>query len=524
MTPARPVSRPTPLVLCILDGWGHRDDPTDNALAHAKIPTWNRWMATAPHALLETSGAAVGLPPGQMGTSEVGHMNIGSGRVLVQDLPRIDSAIADGSFARNTTLQTFIATLTKTGGTAHLLGLVSEGGVHSHQDQIAALAKVIGDAGVPVRIHAFIDGRDSAPQSGAGFVAAFEKAIAEHKDTKIATVSGRYYAMDRDKRWDRVEKAYDVIVDAKGTHAPDAATAIKTSYAQKVTDEFILPVALDGYAGMKDGDGVVMGNFRADRAREILTALLDPAFAGFARARAVRFAGSIGLTEYSDALNKFLTAMFPPQQAANTLGEVLSNAGLKQLRIAETEKYAHVTFFLNGGQETEFPGETRIMVQSPKVATYDLQPEMSAVEVTDKIVAAIEQKSFDVIIVNYANGDMVGHTGILAAAIKAAEALDACLTRLEAAVKRSGGALLVSADHGNLEMMRDPKSHEAHTQHTTGPVDVILVNGPADVNRLENGRLADLAPTALALLGLPQPLEMTGHALLHHATSQAATA
>ncbi len=523
MTPARPVSRPTPLVLCILDGWGHRDDPTDNALAQAKLPTWSRWMATAPHALLETSGAAVGLPPGQMGNSEVGHMNIGSGRVLVQDLPRIDSAIADGSFAKNNGLQNFIATLRKTGGTAHLLGLVSEGGVHSHQDQIAALAKVVGDAGVPVRVHAFLDGRDSPPQSGAAFVAAFENAIAGHKDTRIATVSGRYYAMDRDKRWERVEKAYDVIVDAKGDKAPNAATVITRSYEQKVTDEFVLPVALDGYTGMKDGDGVVMGNFRADRAREILTALLDPAFAGFARARAVTFAGAIGLTEYSDALNKSLTAMFPPQQADNTLGEVISKAGLKQLRIAETEKYAHVTFFLNGGQETEFPGETRLMVQSPKVATYDLQPEMSAVEVTDKIVNAIEQKAFDVIIVNYANGDMVGHTGILAAAIKAAEALDACIARLEAAVKKSGGALLVSADHGNLEMMRDPKSHEAHTQHTTGPVDVVLVNGPADVVRLENGRLADLAPTALALLGLPQPTEMTGHALLH-ATSRAATA
>jgi 2,3-bisphosphoglycerate-independent phosphoglycerate mutase len=503
--------------LCILDGWGHRNDPTDNALAQARLPTWQRWLATAPHALLATSGTAVGLPDGQMGNSEVGHMNIGAGRVLVQDLPRIDAAIADGSFAANPALAGLIAKLRASGGTCHVMGLISPGGVHSHQDQIAALAAIVDGAGVPVRVHAFLDGRDTPPQSAAGYIKEFTARLAGLKDTRIATVGGRYYAMDRDKRWERVEKAYRALVDGEGVPAATAAAAIAASYDAKVTDEFMVPAVIGGYRGMKDGDGVAMGNFRADRAREILAALLDPTFSGFARPRVVRFGAALGLVEYSDALAPLMTAMFPPQQANNTLGEVISKAGLTQLRIAETEKYAHVTFFLNGGQETEFPGESRIMVPSPKVATYDLQPEMSAPEVTERIVAAVRAGQFDVIIVNYANGDMVGHTGILPAAIKAAETVDACLGRLEAAVKEAGGALLVSADHGNLEMMRDPDTHAPHTQHTTGPVDVILVNGPADVDRLENGRLADIAPTMLALLGLPKPEEMTGRALLHRA-------
>ena len=516
-------NRPKPVVLCILDGWGHRVEREDNAIAMARTPTWDRLLATAPHALVETSGLDVGLPAGQMGNSEVGHMNIGGGRVMSQDLPRIGIAIESKSIAANPALLQFIAALKTSGGSAHILGLLSPGGVHSHQDHVVALARIIDSAGVPVRIHAFLDGRDTPPSSGAGFTENFLKDIAGLKDTKIATVGGRYYGMDRDKRWERVEKAYAAIADGVGAAGADSSAAIKASYAASVTDEFMIPAVIDGYKGMTDGDGVLMANFRADRAREILSALLDPAFAGFKRARATSFAAAVGLTEYSSAHNAFLSVMFPAEQAGNMLGEIISRAGLTQLRIAETEKYAHVTFFFNGGQEKEFPGESRIMVPSPKVATYDLQPEMSAKDVTDHIVDAVENHRFDVIVVNYANGDMVGHTGILPAAIKAAETIDNCLTRLEAAVKKSGGALLVSADHGNLEMMRDATSNEPHTQHTIGVVPVVLVNAPAGA-RLHDGRLADLAPTILELLGLPQPAEMTGQSLLHPRAALRATA
>jgi len=521
--PAPP--RPKPLILCILDGWGYRAERTDNAIAQAHTPTWNRWMATYPHALVQTSGLSVGLPDGQMGNSEVGHMNIGAGRVMMQDLPRIDAAIADGSIAKIPSLVNFIAALKASGGTCHLMGLLSPGGVHSHQDQMAGLARIIDAAGVPVRIHAFCDGRDTPPKSAAEFMTKFLGDIAGLSRTRVATVGGRYYGMDRDKRWDRVEKAYNALMDAEGIPATDAVGAITASYTKDVTDEFILPVVLPDYTGMKDGDGVLMGNFRADRAREILTALLDPAFAGFSRARTVRFAAATGLVEYSDALNKLMTNLFPAEQATNTLGEVISKAGLTQLRIAETEKYAHVTFFLNGGVEKEFPGETRIMIPSPKVATYDLQPEMSAAEVTDNIVDAIAAQKLDVIIVNFANGDMVGHTGIMEAAKKAAETVDTCMNRLETALKKVGGMMLVSADHGNLELMRDTATDERHTQHTTGPVSVVLVNGPASVTQLDNGKLADLAPTVLNLLSIPQPAEMTGHSLLKTGTAvQSATA
>ena len=523
MNAPTPFQRPKPVVLCILDGWGHRLEKTDNAIALARVPTWDRLLATSPHALLETSGLDVGLPDGQMGNSEVGHMNIGGGRVMSQDLPRIDIAVANNSIAKIPALTDFIAALKKSGGAAHILGLVSPGGVHSHQDHVVALARILDGAGVPVRIHAFLDGRDTPPTSAHGFMEKFLGDLAGLKDVQVATVGGRYYGMDRDKRWDRVEKTYVAIIDGKGAAAADALTAIKASYDAKLTDEFLLPAVIGGYAGLKDGDGVMMANFRADRAREILSALLDPTFDGFARPRAIKFAGAIGLTEYSSAHNAFMTAMFPSEQASNMLGEIISRAGLTQLRIAETEKYAHVTFFFNGGLEKEFPGESRIMVPSPKVATYDLQPEMSAKDVTDNIVESIEKARFDVIVVNYANGDMVGHTGILPAAIKAAETIDACLARLDAAVKKSGGVLLITADHGNLEMMRDPQSHEPHTQHTVGEVPVVLVNAQG-VDHLRDGRLADLAPTVLELLGLPQPTEMTGQSLLHPRAAIRATA
>ncbi|MBL8643284.1 MAG: 2,3-bisphosphoglycerate-independent phosphoglycerate mutase, partial [Rhodospirillaceae bacterium] len=396
---------------------------------------------------------------------------------------------------------------------AHLLGLISPGGVHSHQDHIVALAKAVSDAGVPVRIHAFLDGRDTPPQSAAGFMEKFVADLKPQALTKIATVGGRYYGMDRDKRWERVEKAYLAITEGEAPAATDPVAAIRASYDAKVTDEFMIPVALNGYSGMTDGDGVLMGNFRADRARQILTALLDPAFDGIKRRRVIKFAAAAGLTEYSSALSKLMTALYTSESPKNVLGDVVAKAGLKQLRIAETEKYAHVTFFLNGGVEAEFPGEARILVPSPKVATYDLKPEMSAPEVTAHIVEAVKTQAYDLIIVNYANGDMVGHTGILAAAMKAAETIDASLGQLEAAVKATGGTILVSADHGNLELMRDHGTGEPHTQHTVGVVPVVLVNPPAHVKSLADGRLADLAPTVLSLMGLPQPAEMTGHSL-----------
>ncbi|HEY1506970.1 MAG TPA: 2,3-bisphosphoglycerate-independent phosphoglycerate mutase [Stellaceae bacterium] len=505
---------PRPVVLCILDGWGERADKADNAILDADTPHWHEFLKTSPHAQLQASEHYVGLPDGQMGNSEVGHMNLGAGRVVTQDLPRIDKAVADGSIAKIPALREFIARVKQAKGTAHLMGLVSPGGVHSHQDHIAALAKALSDAGVPVAIHAFLDGRDTPPKSAEAHIAKLLADVAACKSLRIATVSGRYYAMDRDKRWDRVGKAYEALVDAKGERAADAKAAIAQSYAAGKTDEFVLPTVIDDYAGMKDGDGVICANFRADRVREILTALVDPGFKDFPRARVVRFAAAAAMTEYSETLSHLLLTLFPPQDLSDTFGEVISHAGLTQLRIAETEKYAHVTFFFNGGREEEFPGESRILVPSPKVATYDLKPEMSAPEVTDKLVEAIDSGKFDVVVVNYANTDMVGHSGDLKATIKAVETVDQCLGRVADAVKRAGGTLLITADHGNAEMMRDPKTGEPHTAHTTNPVPLILVNPPAGVTGISDGRLSDIAPTLLRLLDIAQPKAMTGHALV----------
>jgi len=513
--------RPRPVVLCILDGWGHRDDPTDNAIAMARTPTWDRMVTTYPRALLQTSGLAVGLPDGQMGNSEVGHMNLGAGRVVMQDLPRIDQAAADGSLAANPVLVDSIAKVKASGGAMHLMGLMSPGGVHSHQDHLAALAKAISAKGVKVWVHAFLDGRDTPPSSAKDYMARFLADVAGH-DVAVATVSGRYYAMDRDKRWDRVQLAFDALMSAKGPMAAEPLGAIQASYEAGKTDEFVLPVVMDGYGGMQDGDGLVMGNFRADRAREILHTLVDPAFDGFARGKQVTFAAQLGMTEYSKDLNAFLATLFPAESLSNLLGEVVCRADMTQLRIAETEKYAHVTFFFNGGREQLYPGEDRILVPSPKVATYDLQPEMSAPEVTDKLVEAIGSGKYDLIVVNYANGDMVGHTGIIPAAIKAAETVDSALARLEDAITKAGGTMLVTADHGNAEMMVDPESHEPYTAHTIGPVDALLVNPPAGVSALHDGKLADVAPTLLKLLGLAQPAEMTGTPLLASADRRAA--
>ena len=514
-------TRPRPVVLCILDGWGCRSDTADNAIAAARTPNWDRFLASAPHARLQASELYVGLPEGQMGNSEVGHMNLGAGRVVLQDLPRIDQAIADGSLARNPAIAEFIATLQASGGTAHLLGLLSPGGVHSHQQHMAALARLLDAAGITVKVHAFLDGRDTPPKAAAEYLERFAADTKGLARVSIATVTGRYYAMDRDQRWDRVGKAYRVLTQGEGERAADAQAAVRQAYAAGKGDEFVLPTAIADYAGMRDGDGLVSANFRADRVREILGGLLDPDFSGFKRERVIRFAAALGMAEYSTALNRFLKTLFPPVDLSETFGEVVSHAGLTQLRIAETEKYAHVTFFFNGGQETEFPGESRILVPSPKVATYDLKPEMSAPEVTDKLVEAIDQGRFDVVVVNYANTDMVGHTGDEAAAVKAVETVDQCLGRLAEAVTRAGGTLLITADHGNAEMMRDPATGQPHTAHTLNPVPLLLVNPPAGVSGLADGRLADVAPTLLQLLGLRQPRAMTGKPLLRRAAERA---
>jgi 2,3-bisphosphoglycerate-independent phosphoglycerate mutase len=514
--------RPRPVVLCILDGWGHRTEIEDNAIAQAATPVYDRLLASVPHALLRTSADDVGLPAGQMGNSEVGHQNIGAGRVVLQDLPRIDKVVADDTLQTLPALTELIDKLRDSGGVCHLMGLMSPGGVHSHQDHIAALARAVAAAGVEVRVHAFLDGRDTPPRSAAEYMKTFEAAVADEPRIVIATVTGRYYAMDRDKRWDRVSQAYACLTDAEGARFDSAGAAIAASYDNNVSDEFVLPAVIGDYAGMNDGDGLLMGNFRADRAREILTALLDPAFDGFDRARRPDFAGAVGMVSYSDALDAFLPAMFPPERLVHTLGETVSQAGMTQLRIAETEKYAHVTFFLNGGEERVFEGEDRILVPSPKVATYDLQPEMSAGEVTDRLVEAINSGIYDLIVVNYANPDMVGHTGVMKAAMKAVETIDTCLGRLEDAVTKAGGTMLVTADHGNIEMMRDPQSGEAYTAHTINVVPALLINAPAGV-AIGDGRLADIAPTLLELMQLPKPAEMTGHSLLVDAAEQPAS-
>ena len=503
------MSAPKPVMLVVLDGWGWREETADNAVKLARTPNFDRLWAGNPHAFLRTSALDVGLPTGQMGNSEVGHMNIGAGRVVMQDLPRIGVAIEDGSLAANPVLAGFIAALKASGGTCHLFGLVSPGGVHSHQDHAAALARIMAQAGVPCAVHAFTDGRDTPPQSAGEDLRRLQAALPS--GTPIATVSGRYYAMDRDKRWERVAKAYMAMAEAQGPSFADAASVIDAAYGNNVTDEFIVPAVVAGYRGMKDGDGLLCFNFRADRVREIFAPLIDAAFDGFARPRVINFAALAGMTHYSDHLAARLGILFPPQTMDHLLGQVVAAAGLKQLRMAETEKYPHVTYFLNGGIETPNEGEDRIMVQSPKVATYDLQPEMSAPELTGKAVAAIESGSYDLIILNFANPDMVGHTGSLTAAITAVETVDTGLGKIADAVAKMGGALLVTADHGNCEMMKDPTTGGPHTAHTTNPVPVFLTGSTATT--LHDGRLADIAPTLLGLLGLPQPAEMTGRRL-----------
>ena len=500
----------TPVVLCILDGWGLAPDGPGNAVTQAATPTFDRVMATCPHATLITHGPDVGLPHGQMGNSEVGHTNIGAGRVVAMDLGQIDLAIQDGSFATNAALGDFIAAMQASGGVAHLVALASDGGVHGHISHIIAAARVIAGAGVRVAIHALTDGRDVAPGTASADLARLQAGLPH--GARIATVSGRFYAMDRDQRWDRVAKACAVIVQGHGMPADTAATTISAATARGESDEFILPTVLSGYSGARDGDGLFCLNFRADRAREILAALAQPGFAAFDPGTRPIWAARLGMVDYSADHDRYMTAMFPKRAIVNTLGAWVAHHGLRQIRLAETEKYPHVTFFLNGGAEAAEAGEDRVMAPSPKVATYDLAPEMSATEVTAHLVRAIRAR-YDLIVVNYANPDMVGHTGDVAAAMAACAAVDHGLGAALAALAETGGAMIITADHGNCETMIHPTTGAPHTAHTLNPVPVILVGGPAGV-ALRDGRLADLAPTVLALMGLPQPPEMTGDNLI----------
>ena len=504
------MSRPKPVMLLILDGWGHREEREDNAIAQAKAPHWHALLARCPHTLIETSGKHVGLPDGQMGNSEVGHMNLGAGRIVYQDLTRIDLAIETGEFYENPGLTGACAAVKASGGTLHVFGLLSPGGVHSHEDHIHAFLDLAKRQGVSrLAVHAFLDGRDTPPRSARPSLERLDARCAE-LGYRIGSVSGRYYAMDRDKRWDRVERAYAAIAEAQAEHrAASGVAALDAAYARDENDEFVLPTVIEGAAAMADGDAVVFMNFRADRARELTAAFVQPGFDGFV-ARRPQLACFVCLTEYDAKLPA--TLAYPPETLHNTLPEVLAAHGLSQLRIAETEKYAHVTFFFSGGVEAEQPGESRVLIPSPKVATYDLKPEMSCPEVTAALVEDIRARRHDVIVCNIANPDMVGHTGVLEAAIKAVEAVDTAIGEITAALREVGGELILTADHGNLEKMRDVDTGQPHTAHTIGPVPLVYLGRPARLK--SGGALRDVAPTLLHLLGLPKPAEMTGQSLV----------
>lgn len=498
-----------PTALLIMDGCGIAPASERNAVSRAATPNLDRLNATCPHTELQASGLAVGLPEGQIGNSEVGHTNIGAGRVVFQMLPRISNAIEDGSFFEN---RAYVAAMDAVGeGNAlHLCGLVSDGGVHSHNTHLYALLKMARHRGVEkVYIHTFLDGRDVPPESGAGYVRELVEKCEELGIGKIATVQGRFYAMDRDKRWDRVERAYNAVVFGEGEHNPDPVDAVEKSYAKKITDEFVEPVVCDPDGVIKSGDSVIFFNFRPDRARELTYALTQPDFDGFVRRNGLFPLHYVCTARYDEKLK--LPVAFPPESIEDTFGEYISKLRLTQLRIAETEKYAHVTFFFNGGVERTFEGEDRILVPSPKqFPTYDLIPEMSAVEVTDKCVEAILSGKYDVIVCNLANCDMVGHTGVMAAAIKAVETVDTCVGRITQAISQMGGTTFVTADHGNADCMIDDNG-EPHTAHTTNPVPLIISG--ADV-KLKQGRLADIAPTMLELMGIRKPAKMTGESLI----------
>jgi 2,3-bisphosphoglycerate-independent phosphoglycerate mutase len=504
------MSSAKPVVLCILDGWGLSETTQGNAPLLAKTPTFDRIMAECPNATLTTFGPDVGLPSGQMGNSEVGHTNIGAGRVVAMDLGQIDLAIEDGSFFQRDALQAFISDMKTSGGTAHVMGVISDGGVHGHLSHAIAAVQALRDADVPVVVHAITDGRDVGPTTAMEFLDDFSDALPE--GAIIGTLSGRYFAMDRDNRWERVEKAYRAMVMAEGETAIDAIEVIENAYSNDVTDEFILPTVCGDYSGMQGGDGLFCLNFRADRAREILAAMGKPDFDAFDISGRPDLAARLGMVDYSTDHNAYMTTVFPKQKIENTLGSWVAGKDLTQFRLAETEKYPHVTFFLNGGKEVAETGEDRFMPKSPNVATYDLQPEMSSTEVTEHFVKAIHD-GYDLIVVNYANPDMVGHTGDLSAAMAACEAVDRGLTEVIAALEAVGGAMIVTADHGNCETMINPDTGGPHTAHTLNPVPVVLVNGPEGA-KLRTGKLADLAPSLLELMGIEKPAEMTGVSLI----------
>jgi len=505
-----------PSVLLILDGWGHRLDADHNAIAIANTPVWDRLMREASHTLIHTSGMKVGLPDGQMGNSEVGHMNLGAGRVVYQSLTRINKEIEEGGFFKNPALNGAVDAVLQNGGTLHVLGLLSEGGIHSHEDHIAAMIKLAADKGCrKIALHALLDGRDTPPRAAEPSLKRFTQLFQDLGCGSIASIGGRFFGMDRDKRWDRVQAAWNAIVEGQAEyHDSDAVHALAAAYERGENDEFVKPTVIHAADAkpvrIEDGDAVVFMNFRADRARELSQAFVGADFNGFER-RQPKLSKFVMLTEYAANLPGDIA--YGPENLDNGLGEYLSKLGKTQLRIAETEKYAHVTFFFSCGREQEYPGETRILVPSPKVQTYDLKPEMSAVEVTDKLVAAIKNREFDAIICNFANGDMVGHTGVLEAAIKAVEVVDTCIGRILDALAEVNGTCLITADHGNCEQMLDPESGQPMTSHTNGPVPLIYV-GARKAELLPDGSLCDVAPTMLAVMGLPQPAEMTGRALV----------
>ena len=502
---------PKPLVLIILDGFGHSENPEHNAIYAAQTPVYDRLRATYPHGLISGSGMDVGLPDGQMGNSEVGHMNLGAGRVVYQDFTRVTKAIRDGEFFENAVINSAVDKAVGAGKAVHILGLLSDGGVHSHQDHLVAMAELAAQRGAEkIYLHAFLDGRDTPPKSAQPSIELLDATFARLGKGRIASLTGRYFAMDRDNRWDRVQQAYDLMTQGKGEFTADNATdALAAAYARDENDEFVKATRIGDAVPMIDGDALIFMNFRADRAREITRAFVDTDFTGFARTAtpALHF---VMLTEYAADIKT--ACAYPPTALVNTLGEWLAKQGKTQLRISETEKYAHVTFFFNGGEEACFTGEDREIVASPKVATYDLQPEMSSEELTDKLVAAIKSGKYDVIICNYPNGDMVGHTGVFDAAVKACEAVDHCIGRVTDALAEVGGECLITADHGNAEKMMDEETGQAHTAHTNLPVPLIYFGRKAEV--AEGGKLSDLAPTMLTLMGLPVPPEMTGKPLM----------
>ena len=505
-----------PMVLVILDGYGYREDQQDNAIFNAKTPVMDALWAKCPHTLVDASGLEVGLPDRQMGNSEVGHVNLGAGRIVYQDLTRLDVEIKERTFFSNPALAGAVDNAVAQGKAVHIMGLLSAGGVHSHEDHILAMVELAAARGAEkIYLHAFLDGRDTPPRSAESSLKRFEEKFAELGKGRVATIIGRYYAMDRDNRWDRVEQAYDLMTQAKGEYQADTAVAgLQAAYARDENDEFVkatvIRAAGQADSAMQDGDALIFMNFRADRAREITRAFVNTDFDGFARKKTIKLGEFVMLTEYAADIKA--TCAYPPASLANTFGEWMAKNDKTQLRISETEKYAHVTFFFNGGVEEPFSGEDRILINSPKVATYDLQPEMSSAELTEKLVAAIKSGKYDTIICNYPNGDMVGHTGVFEAAIAAVETLDKCIAEVADAVESAGGQLLITADHGNAEQMRDPATGQAHTAHTNLPVPLIYVGGKS-VKAVNGGKLSDIAPTMLSLMGMEIPQEMTGKPL-----------